>query len=148
MYFRLCSSLYFDGCPKWLKGWFHFIFCPQWLFASVRNWSCCVQIFDLWLLLAGSSVAQLKAVDPEEEPLLFGVTGEESMRFFSVNPDTGVVWLRQQLDREVQTPHISTSFLHLVMKGFFKSLISELRRTTVIFAMTCKIPHLLRHHMH
>uniref|UniRef100_A0A8C7X9S3 Cadherin domain-containing protein n=1 Tax=Oryzias sinensis TaxID=183150 RepID=A0A8C7X9S3_9TELE len=51
-------------------------------------------------LLAGSSVTQLKAEDPENEPLLFGVLGEESMRFFSVNPDTGVVWLRQQLDRE------------------------------------------------
>uniref|UniRef100_A0A3B3CED5 Cadherin-23 n=1 Tax=Oryzias melastigma TaxID=30732 RepID=A0A3B3CED5_ORYME len=61
--------------------------------------------FSTYLLIyedtpIGSSVAQLKAVDPEEEPLLFGVTGEESMRFFSVNPDTGVVWLRQQLDRE------------------------------------------------
>lgn len=70
-------------------------------------------------LLAGSSVTQLKAEDPENEPLLFGVLGEESMRFFSVNPDTGVVWLRQQLDREVQTPHMLASLLDLVMEGFF-----------------------------
>lgn len=56
---------------------------------------------DLFLL-AGSSVAQLKAVDPEGEPLIYGVSGEDAMRYFSVNKDTGVVWLRQQLDREVQ----------------------------------------------
>lgn len=53
------------------------------------------------LCLAGSSVAQLKATDPEGEPLIYGVSGEEAMRYFSVNKDTGVVWLRQQLDREV-----------------------------------------------
>lgn len=49
-------------------------------------------------------MAQLKATDPEEEPLIYGVSGEEAMRYFSVNKDTGVVWLRQQLDREVRTP--------------------------------------------
>uniref|UniRef100_A0A8C5NBA4 Cadherin-23 n=1 Tax=Gouania willdenowi TaxID=441366 RepID=A0A8C5NBA4_GOUWI len=32
--------------------------------------------------------------------LIYGVSGEEAMRYFSVNRDTGVVWLRQQLDRE------------------------------------------------
>jgi len=53
-------------------------------------------------------VAQLKATDPEGEPLIFGVSGEEAMRYFSVNRDTGVVWLRQQLDREVLT-HIVTA---------------------------------------
>lgn len=60
---------------------------------------------SLWLFFfffAGSSVAQLKAVDPEGEPLIYGVSGEEAMRYFSVNRDTGVVWLRQQLDREVR----------------------------------------------
>uniref|UniRef100_A0A671XG88 Cadherin-23 n=1 Tax=Sparus aurata TaxID=8175 RepID=A0A671XG88_SPAAU len=55
-----------------------------------------------------SSVAQLKATDPEEEPLIYGVSGEEAMRYFSVNKDTGVVWLRQQLDREVRTPATDT----------------------------------------
>uniref|UniRef100_A0A8C4F1B8 Cadherin-23 n=1 Tax=Dicentrarchus labrax TaxID=13489 RepID=A0A8C4F1B8_DICLA len=50
-----------------------------------------------------SSVAQLKAVDPEGEPLIYGVSGEEAMRYFSVNKDTGVVWLRQQLDRETKS---------------------------------------------
>lgn len=55
-----------------------------------------------FFFFAGSSVAQLKAVDPEGEPLIFGVSGEEAMRYFSVNRDTGVVWLRQQLDREVR----------------------------------------------
>uniref|UniRef100_A0A8D3CSG3 Cadherin-23 n=1 Tax=Scophthalmus maximus TaxID=52904 RepID=A0A8D3CSG3_SCOMX len=51
----------------------------------------------------GSSVAQLKANDPEGEPLVYGVSGEEAMRYFSVNQDTGVVWLRQQLDRETKS---------------------------------------------
>lgn len=48
-------------------------------------------------------MAQLKATDPEGEPLMYGVSGEEAMRYFSVNKDTGVVWLRQQLDREVRS---------------------------------------------
>ncbi|TKS85339.1 Cadherin-23 Otocadherin [Collichthys lucidus] len=52
---------------------------------------------------SGSSVAQLKATDPEGEPLMYGVSGEEAMRYFSVNKDTGVVWLRQQLDRETKS---------------------------------------------
>ncbi|XP_060897001.1 cadherin-23-like [Labrus mixtus] len=51
----------------------------------------------------GSSVAQLKATDPEGEPLMYGVSGEEAMKYFSVNKDTGVVWLRQQLDREAKS---------------------------------------------
>ncbi|XP_038154260.1 cadherin-23-like [Cyprinodon tularosa] len=53
--------------------------------------------------VSGSSVAQLKATDPEGEPLIYGVSGEEAMRYFSVNKDTGVVWLRQQLDRETKS---------------------------------------------
>uniref|UniRef100_A0A673BQ12 Cadherin-23 n=1 Tax=Sphaeramia orbicularis TaxID=375764 RepID=A0A673BQ12_9TELE len=57
----------------------------------------------LCLCPSGSSVAQLKAVDPEEEPLTYGILGEEAMKYFSVNKDTGVVWLRQQLDRETKS---------------------------------------------
>lgn len=55
----------------------------------------------------GSSVTQLLARDMDNDPLVFGVSGEEASRFFAVEPDTGVVWLRQPLDREVcpaQTP--------------------------------------------
>lgn len=48
-------------------------------------------------------MAQLKADDPEGEPLIYGVSGEEAMKYFAVTKETGVVWLRQQLDREVQT---------------------------------------------
>uniref|UniRef100_A0A4W5PIJ7 Cadherin-related 23 n=1 Tax=Hucho hucho TaxID=62062 RepID=A0A4W5PIJ7_9TELE len=44
----------------------------------------------------------LQAVDPDQEPLIFGVVGEEAMRYFAVERDTGVVWLRQPLDREVR----------------------------------------------
>uniref|UniRef100_A0A8C6RT94 Cadherin-23 n=1 Tax=Nannospalax galili TaxID=1026970 RepID=A0A8C6RT94_NANGA len=62
--------------------------------------------FDTYLLISedtpvGSSVTQLLARDMDNDPLVFGVSGEEASRFFAVEPDTGVVWLRQPLDREV-----------------------------------------------
>ena len=47
-------------------------------------------------------MTQLKADDPENEPLIYGVVGEEAMKYFAVNRETGVVWLRQSLDREVR----------------------------------------------
>ncbi|KAL6487941.1 hypothetical protein MHYP_G00045670 [Metynnis hypsauchen] len=50
-----------------------------------------------------SSVTQLQAVDPDGEPLIFGVVGEEASRFFAVQENTGVVWLRQPLDRETKS---------------------------------------------
>nr|XP_023402954.1 cadherin-23-like [Loxodonta africana] len=61
--------------------------------------------FDTYLLISedtpvGSSVTQLLARDMDNDPLVFGVSGEEASRFFAVEPDTGVVWLRQPLDRE------------------------------------------------
>uniref|UniRef100_A0A8C8FMA8 Cadherin domain-containing protein n=1 Tax=Oncorhynchus tshawytscha TaxID=74940 RepID=A0A8C8FMA8_ONCTS len=49
--------------------------------------------------MSGTSVTQLQAEDPDQEPLIFGVVGEEAMRYFAVERDTGVVWLRQPLDR-------------------------------------------------
>lgn len=57
-------------------------------------------------------MTQLLARDMDNDPLVFGVSGEEASRFFAVEPDTGVVWLRQPLDREVMhaTPE-SRSFL-------------------------------------
>nr|XP_025705996.1 cadherin-23-like [Callorhinus ursinus] len=39
----------------------------------------------------------------DNDPLVFGVSGEEASRFFAVEPDTGVVWLRQPLDRETKS---------------------------------------------
>ncbi|MXQ88375.1 hypothetical protein E5288_WYG021368 [Bos mutus] len=51
----------------------------------------------------GSSVTQLLARDMDNDPLVFGVSGEEASRFFAVEPDTGVVWLRQPLDRETKS---------------------------------------------
>lgn len=53
-------------------------------------------------MCSGSSITQLQAVDPDGEPLVFGVLGEEAMRYFAVQETTGVVWLRQPLDREVR----------------------------------------------
>lgn len=49
-------------------------------------------------------MTQLLARDMDNDPLVFGVSGEEASRFFAVEPDTGVVWLRQPLDREVWPP--------------------------------------------
>lgn len=49
----------------------------------------------------GSSVTQLLARDLDNDPLVFGVVGEEASRFFAVESMTGVIWLRQPLDREV-----------------------------------------------
>ncbi|XP_049336962.1 cadherin-23 isoform X2 [Astyanax mexicanus] len=64
--------------------------------------------FQSYLLIyedtaVGSSVTQLQAVDPDGEPLIFGVVGEEASRFFAVQENTGVVWLRQPLDRETKS---------------------------------------------
>ncbi|XP_045882688.1 cadherin-23 isoform X2 [Meles meles] len=64
--------------------------------------------FDTYLLISedtpvGSSVTQLLARDMDNDPLVFGVSGEEASRFFAVEPDTGVVWLRQALDRETKS---------------------------------------------
>ncbi|XP_077053022.1 cadherin-23 isoform X1 [Siphateles boraxobius] len=64
--------------------------------------------FQSYLLIyedtpVGSSITQLQAVDPDGEPLIFGVVGEEARRFFAVQETTGVVWLRQPLDRETKS---------------------------------------------
>lgn len=48
-------------------------------------------------------MTQLLARDLDNDPLVFGVVGEEASRFFAVESVTGVVWLRQPLDREVTT---------------------------------------------
>ncbi|KAJ3610700.1 hypothetical protein NHX12_022792 [Muraenolepis orangiensis] len=57
--------------------------------------------------MLGSSVTQLRADDPEGEPLTYGVVGDEAQRYFSVDRLTGVVWLRQVLDREEITESVS-----------------------------------------
>lgn len=67
---------------------------------KLRPFHCC---FLSPLSLSGSSVTQLLARDLDNDPLVFGVVGEEASRFFAVESVTGVVWLRQPLDREVTT---------------------------------------------
>lgn len=47
-------------------------------------------------------MARLNALDPEGEPLTYGLMGEEAERYFDVESDSGVVWLRHPLDREVR----------------------------------------------
>uniref|UniRef100_A0A8B9J6P8 Cadherin-23 n=1 Tax=Astyanax mexicanus TaxID=7994 RepID=A0A8B9J6P8_ASTMX len=68
---------------------------------SVLCWSQSLPLTALSTV--GSSVTQLQAVDPDGEPLIFGVVGEEASRFFAVQENTGVVWLRQPLDRETKS---------------------------------------------
>uniref|UniRef100_A0A8B9VUL3 Cadherin-23 n=1 Tax=Anas zonorhyncha TaxID=75864 RepID=A0A8B9VUL3_9AVES len=81
--------------------------------------------FDTYLLInedtpVGSSVTQLLARDLDNDPLVFGVVGEEASRFFAVESVTGVVWLRQPLDRETKsefTVEFSVSDSQGVIKG-------------------------------
>uniref|UniRef100_A0A8C2E0H1 Cadherin-related 23 n=1 Tax=Cyprinus carpio TaxID=7962 RepID=A0A8C2E0H1_CYPCA len=60
-------------------------------------------LLDIFTPKLGTSITQLQAVDPDGEPLIFGVVGEEAMRYFAVQEMTGVVWLRQPLDRETKS---------------------------------------------
>uniref|UniRef100_A0A8D0HJ96 Cadherin related 23 n=1 Tax=Sphenodon punctatus TaxID=8508 RepID=A0A8D0HJ96_SPHPU len=56
----------------------------------------------------------------DNDPLVFGVVGEEASRFFAVESVTGVVWLRQPLDRETKsefTVEFSVSDSQGVIKG-------------------------------
>ncbi|XP_074815030.1 cadherin-23 isoform X2 [Natator depressus] len=81
--------------------------------------------FDTYLLInedtpVGSSVTQLLARDLDNDHLVFGVVGEEASRFFAVESVTGVVWLRQPLDRETKsefTVEFSVSDSQGVIKG-------------------------------
>ncbi|XP_073452804.1 cadherin-23 [Aquarana catesbeiana] len=61
--------------------------------------------FDTYLLInedtpVGSSITQLLARDPDGNALVFGIVGDEAQKFFAVQSESGVVWLRQPLDRE------------------------------------------------
>ncbi|CAH1246628.1 CDH23 [Branchiostoma lanceolatum] len=50
--------------------------------------------------VVGSSVYTLSATDADGDPLTYGVTGQVSMRLFSVDSTSGVVILQTSLDRE------------------------------------------------
>ncbi|XP_053548000.1 cadherin-23 [Bombina bombina] len=81
--------------------------------------------FDTYLLInedtpVGTSVTQLLARDPDNDKLVYGVVGDEASRFFAVESETGVVWLRQPLDRETKsefTVEFSVSDSQGVIKG-------------------------------
>ncbi|XP_051779863.1 cadherin-23 isoform X3 [Erpetoichthys calabaricus] len=81
--------------------------------------------FDNFFLIyedtpVGASVTQLLARDPDSDPLVFGVVGEEATRFFAVESNTGIVWLRQPLDRETKSEfqvEFSVSDNQAVIKG-------------------------------
>uniref|UniRef100_A0A4W3GSP8 Cadherin-23 n=1 Tax=Callorhinchus milii TaxID=7868 RepID=A0A4W3GSP8_CALMI len=50
-----------------------------------------------------ASITTLLGEDSDHDPLVYGVVGEEASRYFAVESQTGVVWLRQPLDREVKS---------------------------------------------
>ncbi|KAM8924599.1 cadherin-23 [Pelodytes ibericus] len=81
--------------------------------------------FDTYLLInedtpVGTSVTQLLARDLDDDKLVFGIVGDVAKRFFAVESETGVVWLRQPLDRETTsecTVEFSVSDNQGVIKG-------------------------------
>ncbi|XP_075073149.1 cadherin-23 [Mixophyes fleayi] len=81
--------------------------------------------FDTYLLInedtpVGSSITQLRAQDYDDDKLVFAVVGDEAKNFFAVESETGVVWLRQTLDRETKsefTVEFSVSDNQGVIKG-------------------------------
>ncbi|KAM6444065.1 cadherin-23 [Liasis olivaceus] len=97
--------------------------------------------FDTYLLInedtpVGSSVTQLLARDLDNDPLVFGVVGEEASRFFAVESMTGVVWLRQPLDRETKsefTVEFSVSDSQGVIKGSVNIQVGDVNDNTPRF---------------
>ncbi|XP_077115397.1 cadherin-23 isoform X3 [Ranitomeya variabilis] len=81
--------------------------------------------FDTYLLInedtpVGSSITQLRAQDYDGDKLVYGIVGDEASKFFAVESETGVVWLRQSLDRETKsefTVEFSVSDSQGVIKG-------------------------------
>ncbi|KAM3912635.1 cadherin-23 [Leptodactylus fuscus] len=81
--------------------------------------------FDTYLLInedtpVGSSITQLRAQDYDDDKLVYGIVGDEASKFFAVESETGVVWLRQSLDRETKsefTVEFSVSDSQGVIKG-------------------------------
>ncbi|XP_078284733.1 cadherin-23 [Rhinoraja longicauda] len=81
--------------------------------------------FDQYFLVyenvsVGTSVTKLRARDPDNDTLVFGVAGEEASKYFAVESESGVVWLRQPLDRELISElqvEFSVSDKQSVIKG-------------------------------
>uniref|UniRef100_A0AAV2JQP5 Cadherin domain-containing protein n=1 Tax=Knipowitschia caucasica TaxID=637954 RepID=A0AAV2JQP5_KNICA len=59
-------------------------------------------LYAVAVVVHGQEVTRLEAVDPEDDPLIYGITGEEAMKFFRVEQD-GRVWLGLPLDREIKS---------------------------------------------
>ncbi len=56
--------------------------------------------FSLYISLSGEFAFQIKATDPDGDPLTYGIAGADSSHF-EVIRDTGVVKIKSMLDREV-----------------------------------------------
>ncbi|XP_060710121.1 cadherin-23 [Hemiscyllium ocellatum] len=87
-------------------------------------------------MLCGSSITKLWARDPDNDTLVFGVVGEEASKYFAVESETGVVWLRQTLDREEISElqvEFSVSDKQSVIKGIVNIQVGDVNDNPPVF---------------
>ncbi|XP_072347528.1 cadherin-23 isoform X2 [Scyliorhinus torazame] len=97
--------------------------------------------FDQYILIyenasVGSSITKLWARDPDNDTLVFGVVGEEASKHFAVESETGVVWLRQPLDREEISElqvEFSVSDKQSVIKGIVNIQVGDVNDNPPVF---------------
>ncbi|XP_075697796.1 cadherin-23 isoform X1 [Rhinoderma darwinii] len=97
--------------------------------------------FDTYLLInedtpVGSLITQLLAKDFDDDKLVYGIVGDEASSFFAVESETGVVWLRQSLDRETKsefTVEFSVSDSQGVIKGKVNIQVGDVNDNAPIF---------------
>ncbi|XP_078387064.1 cadherin-23 [Cetorhinus maximus] len=97
--------------------------------------------FDQYILIyenasVGSSITKLWARDPDNDTLVFGVVGEEASKYFAVESETGVVWLRQPLDREEISElqvEFSVSDKQSVIKGIVNIQVGDVNDNPPVF---------------
>ncbi|XP_072881460.1 cadherin-23 [Hemitrygon akajei] len=97
--------------------------------------------FDQYILIyenvsVGTSITKLRARDPDNDTLVFGVAGEEASKYFAVESESGVVWLRQPLDREVVSElqvEFSVSDKQSVIKGIVNIQVGDVNDNPPVF---------------
>ncbi|XP_032868636.1 cadherin-23 isoform X2 [Amblyraja radiata] len=97
--------------------------------------------FDQYFLVyenvsVGTSVTKLRARDPDNDTLVFGVAGEEASKYFAVESESGVVWLRQPLDRELISElqvEFSVSDKQSVIKGIVNIQVGDVNDNPPVF---------------
>ncbi|XP_069741657.1 cadherin-23 isoform X3 [Narcine bancroftii] len=97
--------------------------------------------FDQYILIyenvsVGTSITKLWARDPDNDTLVFGVAGEEASKYFAVESESGVVWLRQPLDRELISElqvEFSVSDQQSVIKGIVNIQVGDVNDNPPVF---------------